>query len=97
MNKDTIELQDLLFKHAARQGLIEGGSISMTEDQEDEMFEKELLAWHNKKVKEARIDELDRARANTRPSILYGTNIKYSAVADSYLIDRLSDLKTNRE
>lgn len=48
-------------------------------------------------VEEARIDELDRARTNTRPSILYGTNIKYSAVADSYLIDRLSDLKSNRE
>lgn len=61
-----------------------------------ESFIDEIQTLIDQEVKKARIDEVDRARANTRPRIWYGTNIKHSAVADSYLIDRLAELESNK-
>lgn len=94
MNKDTIEIEQLykdLFVDIADICSRSGQKRERRFDTTKSYFIDRILAWHNKKVKEARVEEAKTLRAYFY-QFSWG---HYDPIA--IFNDRIVDLKSNKE
>ncbi len=91
MNKDTIEpRKDSYGNTMYRDDWDELDEIlAYSRHRRKGQIKDAILAWHNKKVKEARIDELNRT-----PRINYGND--FAIHINAYIDNRIAELKGER-